>query len=190
MLARARQILVSELTFALNVDEEAAEARLDEVLKGEDKPAPAKKPGQEGRRRQEVAARMRGVGACLGRSSSPPGRGERFGGPKQFARARRRARRRPRGRHRRRLRATRWSSWCPTPIDWDGRRRSTRSSPAARRAPSRCGPGWPRCPDDAEVVVVHDAARPLATAALFDAVIAAVRDGADAAVPGLRSPTR
>ena len=43
MLARARQILVSELTFALNVDEEAAEARLDEVLKGEDKPAPAKK---------------------------------------------------------------------------------------------------------------------------------------------------
>ena len=44
MLARARQILVSELTFALNVDEEAAEARLDEVLKSEDKPAPAKKP--------------------------------------------------------------------------------------------------------------------------------------------------
>jgi CarD family transcriptional regulator len=43
MLARARQILVSELTFALNVDEEAAEARLDEVLKSEDKPAPAKK---------------------------------------------------------------------------------------------------------------------------------------------------
>ena len=43
MLARARQILVSELSFALNVDEEAAEARLDEVLKSEDKPAPAKK---------------------------------------------------------------------------------------------------------------------------------------------------
>ncbi len=44
MLTRARQILVSELTFALNVDEEAAEARLDEVLKSEDKPAaPAKK---------------------------------------------------------------------------------------------------------------------------------------------------
>ena len=42
MLARARQILVSELTFALNVDEEAAEARLDEVLKGDDTPAPKK----------------------------------------------------------------------------------------------------------------------------------------------------
>jgi CarD family transcriptional regulator len=32
MLARARQILVSELTFALAVDEETAEDRLDEVL--------------------------------------------------------------------------------------------------------------------------------------------------------------
>jgi len=32
MLGKARQILVSELTFALNVDEEAAETRLDEAL--------------------------------------------------------------------------------------------------------------------------------------------------------------
>jgi RNA polymerase-interacting CarD/CdnL/TRCF family regulator len=32
MLQRARQILVSELTFALDVDEEAAEKRLDEAL--------------------------------------------------------------------------------------------------------------------------------------------------------------
>jgi CarD family transcriptional regulator len=32
MLSRARQILVSELTFALNLDEEAAERKLDEVL--------------------------------------------------------------------------------------------------------------------------------------------------------------
>jgi CarD family transcriptional regulator len=46
MLAKARQILVSELTFALNLDEEAAEARLDAVLSGEDQPAKkaAKKP--------------------------------------------------------------------------------------------------------------------------------------------------
>ena len=40
-------------------------------------------------------------------------------------------------------------------------------------------------PATAEIVVVHDAARPLATTALFDAVVAAVRDGADGAVPGL-----
>jgi CarD family transcriptional regulator len=38
MLARARQILVSELTFALNVDEETAESRLDDVLAGKEVP--------------------------------------------------------------------------------------------------------------------------------------------------------
>ncbi len=38
---------------------------------------------------------------------------------------------------------------------------------------------------DDDVVVVHDAARPFATRALFDAVIAAVRAGADGAIPGL-----
>jgi RNA polymerase-interacting CarD/CdnL/TRCF family regulator len=32
MLSRARQILVSELTFALQVDEETAELRLNEAL--------------------------------------------------------------------------------------------------------------------------------------------------------------
>ena len=40
-------------------------------------------------------------------------------------------------------------------------------------------------PDDATVIVVHDAARPLATRALWAAVLAAVRDGADAAIPAL-----
>jgi 2-C-methyl-D-erythritol 4-phosphate cytidylyltransferase len=40
-------------------------------------------------------------------------------------------------------------------------------------------------PADATVVVVHDAARPLATRRLFHAVIDAVAQGADAAVPGL-----
>ena len=38
---------------------------------------------------------------------------------------------------------------------------------------------------DVEIVVVHDAARPLATPALFSAVVDAVRHGADGAVPGL-----
>jgi 2-C-methyl-D-erythritol 4-phosphate cytidylyltransferase len=37
-----------------------------------------------------------------------------------------------------------------------------------------------------DVVVVHDAARPLATTQLFRAVVRAVEDGADAAIPGLR----
>jgi 2-C-methyl-D-erythritol 4-phosphate cytidylyltransferase len=39
--------------------------------------------------------------------------------------------------------------------------------------------------EDADIVVVHDAARPMASAALFDAVVNAVADGADGAVPGL-----
>jgi CarD family transcriptional regulator, regulator of rRNA transcription len=51
MLARARQILVSELTLALNVDEVTAEERLDDVLAGKEvkvtktrrRPTPAKK---------------------------------------------------------------------------------------------------------------------------------------------------
>ncbi len=40
-------------------------------------------------------------------------------------------------------------------------------------------------PSDVDVIVVHDAARPLAPPALFEAVIEAVVAGADAAVPGL-----
>ena len=40
-------------------------------------------------------------------------------------------------------------------------------------------------PEEAEVVVVHDAARPLAGEALWGQVISAVLDGADAAVPCL-----
>jgi 2-C-methyl-D-erythritol 4-phosphate cytidylyltransferase len=39
--------------------------------------------------------------------------------------------------------------------------------------------------DDAKVIVVHDAARPLATDALFEQVIATISGGADAAVPGI-----
>jgi 2-C-methyl-D-erythritol 4-phosphate cytidylyltransferase len=38
---------------------------------------------------------------------------------------------------------------------------------------------------DAEVIVVHDGARPFAAPAMFEAVVAAVRDGADGAVPGV-----
>ena len=40
-------------------------------------------------------------------------------------------------------------------------------------------------PDDVDVVLVHDAARPLAPSDLADAVVAAVRAGADAVVPGV-----
>jgi|SRR5687767_2589773 len=45
--------------------------------------------------------------------------------------------------------------------------------------------GLAALPDDVDVIVVHDAARPRASAALFEAVIAAVQRGADGAVPAL-----
>jgi len=45
--------------------------------------------------------------------------------------------------------------------------------------------GLAAVPADAEVICVHDAARPFASVELFARVIAAVRDGADGAVPGL-----
>ena len=64
------------------------------------------------------------------------------------------------------------------------RRRRRRRGGATRADSVRAGIA--AVPDDAEVIVVHDAARPLASPALFDAVIAAVTDGgADGAVPGL-----
>ena len=45
--------------------------------------------------------------------------------------------------------------------------------------------GLAAVPGDADVILVHDAARPLAPIALFEAVVAAVRDGADCAIPGV-----
>jgi len=45
--------------------------------------------------------------------------------------------------------------------------------------------GLDAVPADADVVVVHDGARPLASPALFRAVVDAVLAGADAVVPGL-----
>lgn len=54
---------------------------------------------------------------------------------------------------------------------------------ATRSASVRCG--LAAVPEAAGVVVVHDAARPLASAALFERSIAAVRAGAAAGVPAI-----
>jgi 2-C-methyl-D-erythritol 4-phosphate cytidylyltransferase len=54
---------------------------------------------------------------------------------------------------------------------------------ATRVESVRCG--LAAVPDDADVIVVHDGARPFASRALYDAVVAAVRAGADGAVPGV-----
>jgi 2-C-methyl-D-erythritol 4-phosphate cytidylyltransferase len=54
---------------------------------------------------------------------------------------------------------------------------------ATRSASVRCG--LDAVPDDCDIVVVHDGARPVAGRSLFEAVVAAVAGGADAAVPGV-----
>lgn len=54
---------------------------------------------------------------------------------------------------------------------------------ATRSESVRAGLG--RVPESAAVIAVHDAARPLASARLWEAVIDAVRAGAEGAVPGV-----
>ena len=75
------------------------------------------------------------------------------------------------------------------PADASSRRppTSTRSSRAGRPGADSVRCGLAAVPAEAEIVMVHDAARPLAPAALFAAVLAAAldEDGVDGAVPGL-----
>jgi 2-C-methyl-D-erythritol 4-phosphate cytidylyltransferase len=46
--------------------------------------------------------------------------------------------------------------------------------------------GLAAVPADVDIILVHDAARPLATFALFGEVVMTVREGADGAIPGIR----
>jgi len=110
------------------------------------------------------------------------GRGVRFGAPKQFhiigsetvsATSVRTAR----------SVATQVILVVPTGYDGDGEGADVVVNGGATRAASvRAGLD---AVDDASIVVVHDAARPLASPALFHAVVDAVRAGADAAIPAL-----
>ena len=61
-----------------------------------------------------------------------------------------------------------------------------RTAPGGATRSDSVRSGLAYVPSDVDIVVVHDAARPLASPALFARVIAAVRDGADGAVPALR----
>jgi 2-C-methyl-D-erythritol 4-phosphate cytidylyltransferase len=111
------------------------------------------------------------------------GWGERFGGPKQFAEL---------GGARLVDHAVDTASTAcdavvlvvPDASDWQGAEVDALVTGGATRAESvRAGLG--AVPATAEIIVVHDAARPLATTEVFKAVIAAVRGGADGAVPGI-----
>ncbi|MET0627058.1 MAG: 2-C-methyl-D-erythritol 4-phosphate cytidylyltransferase [Acidimicrobiia bacterium] len=68
--------------------------------------------------------------------------------------------------------------------EWDGIAVDAVVAGGATRSDS-VRAGLAAVPADVDVVIVHDAARPLASSALFDAVVNAVRAGADAAVPGV-----
>ena len=75
----------------------------------------------------------------------------------------------------------------PGGVVWDGRPVAAAVPGGATRSAS-VRAGLHAIAGSATVVVVHDAARPLASPELFEAVIGAVRAGADAAVPGLPIP--
>ncbi|HXX91670.1 MAG TPA: 2-C-methyl-D-erythritol 4-phosphate cytidylyltransferase [Acidimicrobiales bacterium] len=116
------------------------------------------------------------------------GGGNRFGGPKQFAEL-----------HGRTL--LQWSidaaatvaEGVVVVVPAEGIEACRAGAPAVVRAVVAGGPtraasvraGLAAVPDDAEIVVVHDAARPLASPALFRRVVDAVVAGAAGAVPGL-----
>jgi 2-C-methyl-D-erythritol 4-phosphate cytidylyltransferase len=71
----------------------------------------------------------------------------------------------------------------PAAADWSVPGVTAVPGGATRSESVRAGLG--AVPADAEIVVVHDAARPLASVELYGRVIDAVRAGADGAVPGV-----
>ncbi len=72
----------------------------------------------------------------------------------------------------------------PPDAVWNGPEAVIRVANGATRSQSARN-GLAAVPSDAAIVIVHDGARPLATEALFRAVIDAVVRGADAAIPAL-----
>ena len=111
------------------------------------------------------------------------GRGTRFGGAKQFARLG--------GRRLVDMVVDTMRTACdgivvvlPPDERWSGPPVDAAVTGGSTRAAS-VRAGLAAVPAAAEIVVIHDPAHPLASRGLFDAVVRAVRDGADAAAPGI-----
>ncbi len=110
------------------------------------------------------------------------GRGERFGAPKQFAQLDHET---LAARGVRTARGVASHVVLVVPADYDGAGEGADvfvTGGATRSDSVRAGLA---AVGDAQIVVVHDAARPLASHELFSAVVRAVLDGADGAVPGV-----
>ncbi|HEY3239179.1 MAG TPA: 2-C-methyl-D-erythritol 4-phosphate cytidylyltransferase [Acidimicrobiia bacterium] len=75
----------------------------------------------------------------------------------------------------------------PSDYSWDGPPVAAAVAGGASRSES-VRAGLAAVPSTAEIIVIHDAARPLAALSLFTAVIDAIRAGADGAVPALPVP--
>jgi 2-C-methyl-D-erythritol 4-phosphate cytidylyltransferase len=111
------------------------------------------------------------------------GTGTRFGGTKQFAQVR--------GRRLVDHVVELMTPFChglllvlPEGHRWDGPTVAAVVAGGATRS-SSVRAGLAALPASADIVVVHDPAHPLAPPRLFEAVIDAIRSGADAAVPGV-----
>jgi 2-C-methyl-D-erythritol 4-phosphate cytidylyltransferase len=111
------------------------------------------------------------------------GRGDRFGAPKQFSTAG--------GARLVDHAVAAAAAVCnevivvlPADATWDGGSVQAVVTGGATRSES-VRAGLAAVSADTDIVVVHDAARPLATPELFELVVDAVRAGADAAVPAL-----
>jgi len=77
---------------------------------------------------------------------------------------------------------------CVLPADGDGDGSeigADRTVPGGATRSASVRAGLAVVPADTDVIVVHDAARPLAPDSLFRAVIQAIADGADAAIPAV-----
>jgi 2-C-methyl-D-erythritol 4-phosphate cytidylyltransferase len=110
------------------------------------------------------------------------GQGVRFGGPKQFAQLTGSS---VTARSVQNARSVASLVVLVVPVGYDGSGEGADivvPGGASRAASVRAG--LEHC-GDADIIVVHDAVRPLATGQLFVSVVAAVLAGADAAVPGL-----
>ena len=176
MYTRAKKILASEMMYALDMDEEQVDA------------SPHRRDPR-GRRQRRAGNGRGGLTTKVVMAVAlivAAGRGERLGsgGPKALVTVAGRP-------------MLEWSVAALREVDGvvaDRRRAAGRAprcraggrarrSPAGQRALSRCGRRWPRAAADDDVVIVHDAARALATPELFAAALRRARAlGVDAVI--------